>query len=92
MHTIAGPNRGFRFDTETNLPTMPAPDEEQVPVVDIPSGKDNNVAVYAEDRFRFNDHKTDVFAGTARRPQRLAREPDGVSCRAPASSTPCRRA
>ena len=63
VHTIAGPNRGFRFDTETNLPTTPAPDEEQVPVVDIPSGKDNNVSAYAEDRFSFNDHKTDVFAG-----------------------------
>jgi hypothetical protein len=63
VHTIAGPNRGFRFDTETNLPTTPGPGEEQVPVVDIPSGKDNNVAVYAEDRLSFNDQKTDVFAG-----------------------------
>jgi len=63
VHTIAGPNRGFRFDTETNLPTTPAAGEEQVPVVDVPSGKDNNVAVYAEDRLSFNDHKTDVFVG-----------------------------
>ena len=63
VHTIAGPNRGFRFDTETNLPTVPQAGEEQVPVVDIPSGKDNNVAAYAEDRFSFNHHKTDVFAG-----------------------------
>jgi outer membrane receptor protein involved in Fe transport len=63
VHTIAGPNRGFRFDTETNLPTVPAAGEEQVPVVDIPAGHDNNVAVYAEDRVSFNDHRTDVFAG-----------------------------
>ena len=63
VHTIAGPNRGFRFDAETNLPTTPAPSEEQVPVIDIPSGRDNNVAVYAEDQFSFNDGKTDVFAG-----------------------------
>ena len=63
VHTIAGPNRGFRFDTETNLPTAPNLGEEQVPVVDIPSGKDNNVAVYAEDRWSFNNAKTDVFAG-----------------------------
>ena len=34
----------------TNLPTVPAAGEEQVPVIDIPSGNDNNVAVYAEDR------------------------------------------
>jgi hypothetical protein len=63
VHTIAGPNRGFRFDTETNLPTTPNPGQDQVPVVDIPSGKDNDVAVYAEDRLSFNDRKTDVFAG-----------------------------
>jgi outer membrane receptor protein involved in Fe transport len=63
VHTIAGPNRGLRFDTETNLPTVPGPGEEQVPVIDIPSGTDNNTAVYAEDRISFNDHKTDVFAG-----------------------------
>jgi hypothetical protein len=63
VHTIAGPNRGFRFDTETNLPTTPTPGEEQVPVIDIPSGKDNNIAAYAEDHLRFNDDKTDVFAG-----------------------------
>jgi hypothetical protein len=63
VHTIAGPNRGFRFDTETNLPTTLAPGEQQVPVVDIPSGKDNDVAVYAEDRLSFNDRKSDVFAG-----------------------------
>jgi outer membrane receptor protein involved in Fe transport len=63
VHTIAGPNRGFRFDTETNLPTTPGPSEEQVPVIDIPSGTDNNVAVYVEDRLSFNDRKTDVFAG-----------------------------
>lgn len=63
VHTIAGPNRGFRFDNETNLPTTPAAGEEQVPVIDIPSGTDNNVAAYVEDRFSFNDRKTDVFAG-----------------------------
>ncbi len=63
VHTIAGPNRGFRFDTETNLPTAPVAGEEQVPVVDTPSGRDNNVAVYAEDRFSFNEGKTDVFVG-----------------------------
>ena len=63
VHTIAGPNRGFRFDTETNLPTVPAAGEQQVPVVDIPSGTDNDTAVYAEDRLSFNDHRTDVFAG-----------------------------
>jgi hypothetical protein len=64
VHTIAGPNRGFRFDTETNLPTTPAPDEEQVPVVDIPSGKDNNVSAYAK-------------IGSVQRPQdrRLRRHP-----------------
>jgi outer membrane receptor protein involved in Fe transport len=63
VHTIAGPNRGFRFDTVENLPTVPGAGEAQVPVIDIPSGKDNNAAVYAEDRLSFNDRKTDVFAG-----------------------------
>jgi outer membrane receptor protein involved in Fe transport len=63
VHTIAGPNRGFRFDTGTNLPTVPGAGEEQVPVIDIPSGNDNNVAPYAEHRITFNDRKTDVFAG-----------------------------
>ncbi|MEO8484011.1 MAG: TonB-dependent receptor plug domain-containing protein [Acidobacteriota bacterium] len=63
VHTIAGPNRGFRFDTTTNLPTVPGPGEEQVPVVDVPSGIDNNIAVYAEDRVRVNRGRTDLFAG-----------------------------
>lgn len=63
VHTVVGPNRGFRFDTETNLPTIPQANEEQVPVIDIPSGNDNAVAVYAEDRHTFNGRKTDVFAG-----------------------------
>ena len=63
VHTIAGPNRGFRFDTGTNLPTEPGPGEEQVPVVDIPSGNDNNIAPYAEHRITFNHGNTDVFAG-----------------------------
>ena len=63
VHTIAGPNRGFRFDTGTNLPTAPGSGEEQVPVVDIPSGNDNNIAPYAEHRITFNNQKTDVFAG-----------------------------
>ena len=63
VHTNAGPNRGFRFDTGTNLPTVRSPGEEQVPVIDIPSGKDNNVAAYAEHRASFNNHRTDVFAG-----------------------------
>jgi hypothetical protein len=63
VHTLVGPNRGFRFDTATNLPTTPAAGEEQVPVVDIPSGRDNTVAVYAEDRLTINDGKTDLFAG-----------------------------
>jgi outer membrane receptor protein involved in Fe transport len=63
VHTVVGPNRGFRFDSGTNLPTVPGPNEAQVPVIDIPSGNDNNVGVYAEDRVTFNDHKTDVFAG-----------------------------
>jgi outer membrane receptor for ferrienterochelin and colicin len=63
VHTVVGPNRGFRFDTATNLPTEPAAGEAQVPVVDVPSGNDNSIAVYAEDRLRFNDGRTDVFAG-----------------------------
>ena len=63
VHTVAGPNRGFRFDSGTNLPTVGAPGEQQVPVIDIPSGHDNNVAVYAEHRATFNDGRTDVFAG-----------------------------
>jgi outer membrane cobalamin receptor len=63
VHTAAGPNRGFRFDTGTNLPTVGSEGEEQVPVIDIPSGKDNNVAVYAEHRASLNDRKTDLFAG-----------------------------
>ena len=63
VHTVVGPNRGFRFDSGTNLPTVPGPNEAQVPVIDIPSGNDNSVGVYAEDRVTFNDHKTDVFAG-----------------------------
>lgn len=63
IHTVVGPNRGFRFDTATNLPTAPGAGEEQVPVIDIPSGNDNNAAVYAEDRLTFNDGRTDVFAG-----------------------------
>ena len=63
VHTNAGPNRGFRFDTGTNLPTDGAPGEEQVPVIDIPSGKDNNIAAYAEHRASFNDGRTDVFGG-----------------------------
>jgi outer membrane receptor protein involved in Fe transport len=63
VHTIAGPNRGFRFDTGTNLPTLPETGEEQVPVVDIPSGNDNDVGVYAEHRMRFSEGKTDVFGG-----------------------------
>jgi outer membrane receptor protein involved in Fe transport len=63
VHTIAGPNRGFRFDTGTNLPTNPASGEEQVPVIDIPSGNDNNAGLYAEDRFTFNGGKTNVFGG-----------------------------
>jgi outer membrane receptor protein involved in Fe transport len=63
VHTVAGPNRGFRFDTGTNLPTEVLPGEEQVPVIDIPSGKDNNFAVYAEHRASLNDGKTDLFAG-----------------------------
>ncbi len=61
--TAAGPNRGFRFDTGTNLPTVGAGGEQQVPVIDIPSGHDNNVAVYAEHRASFNRGRTDVFAG-----------------------------
>ena len=63
VHTNAGPNRGFRFDTATNLPTVGSPGEEQVPVIDIPSGKDNNLAVYAEHRASFNSGRTDVFGG-----------------------------
>ncbi|HEV8394044.1 MAG TPA: TonB-dependent receptor plug domain-containing protein [Vicinamibacterales bacterium] len=63
VHTVVGPNRGFRFDTATNLPTVPGPNEEQVPVVDIPSGNDNTVGAYAEDRVTFNGARTDVFAG-----------------------------
>jgi outer membrane cobalamin receptor len=63
VYTNAGPNRGFRFDTGTNLPTVGSGEEEQVPVIDIPSGHDNNVAVYAEHRASFNDRRTDVFGG-----------------------------
>lgn len=63
VHTNVGPNRGFRFDTATNLPTVPGNGEEQVPVVDIPSGRDNNIAGYAEHRMTFNQGRTDVFAG-----------------------------
>jgi len=63
VHTVVGPNRGFRFDTATNLPTVPGPNEEQVPVIDIPSGNDNTVGVYAEDRVTFNQARTDVFGG-----------------------------
>lgn len=63
VHTVAGPNRGFRFDTGTNLPTVGNGGEEQVPVVDIPPGRDNNVAVYAEHRVSLNEHRTDLFGG-----------------------------
>jgi hypothetical protein len=63
VHTVVGPNRGFRFDTTTDLPTVPGTGEEQVPVIDIPSGHDNTVGIYAEDRVNFNGGKTDVFAG-----------------------------
>jgi len=63
VHTVVGPNRGFRFDTGTNLPTVPGGNEEQVPVIDIPSGHDNNVAVYGEERVNVNGGKTDVFGG-----------------------------
>jgi outer membrane receptor protein involved in Fe transport len=63
VHTVVGPNRGFRFDTATDLPTVPGAGEEQVPVVDIPSGSDNTIGVYAEDRVTVNGGKTDVFAG-----------------------------
>jgi outer membrane receptor protein involved in Fe transport len=63
VHTIVGPNRGFRFDTATDLPTVPGTNEAQVPVIDIPSGTDNNVAAYAEERLQFNGGKTDLFAG-----------------------------
>jgi outer membrane cobalamin receptor len=63
VHTIAGPNRGFRFDTATDLPTVPATGEQQVPVIDIPSGNDNDVAAYVEDRQTFNDGRTTVFGG-----------------------------
>ena len=63
VHTIAGPNRGFRFDTATNLPTVPGPGEQQVPVIDIPSGNDNSTGVYVEDRYAFNDGQTSVFGG-----------------------------
>ena len=63
VHTIVGPNRGFRFDTATDLPTVPGSGEEQVPVIDIPSGHDNNVAVYGEERLTVNGGKTDLFAG-----------------------------
>ena len=63
VHTVAGPNRGFRFDTATNLPTAPAAAEEQVPIIDIPSGRDNTVAVYAEDRLTINGGSTDLFVG-----------------------------
>jgi hypothetical protein len=63
VHTIAGPNRGFRFDTGTDLPTVPGTGEQQVPVIDIPSGNDNDVAVYAEDRLTFNGGRTNVFGG-----------------------------
>jgi outer membrane receptor protein involved in Fe transport len=63
VHTLAGPNRGFRFDTATNLPTIPGPGEQQVPVIDIPSGRDNSVAAYVEDRLTLNDGRTDIFAG-----------------------------
>ncbi len=63
VHTVVGPNRGFRFDTGTDLPTVPAPGEEQVPVIDIPSGNDNNIAAYAEDRVTFNGGRTDIFGG-----------------------------
>jgi outer membrane receptor protein involved in Fe transport len=34
-----------------------------VPVIDIPSGNDNAVGVYAEDRVTFNASRTDVFGG-----------------------------
>jgi outer membrane receptor protein involved in Fe transport len=63
VHTIAGPNRGFRFDTATNLPTVAGPGEQQVPVIDIPSGNDNSAGVYVEDRYAFNEGKTSVFGG-----------------------------
>jgi outer membrane cobalamin receptor len=63
VRTVVGPNRGFRFDSATNLPTVPGANEQQVPVVDIPSGNDNTVGVYAEDRVTFNGARTDVFAG-----------------------------
>jgi outer membrane receptor protein involved in Fe transport len=63
VRTTVGPNRGLRFDTATNLPTVPGANEAQVPVIDIPSGTDNSVGVYAEDRVTFNASRTDVFAG-----------------------------
>jgi outer membrane receptor protein involved in Fe transport len=63
VHTDVGPNRGFRFDTSTNLPTVPGANEEQVPVIDIPSGNDNNAALYGEHRVTFGGGRTDVFAG-----------------------------
>jgi outer membrane receptor protein involved in Fe transport len=63
VRTVVGPNRGLRFDTATNLPTVPGPNEAQVPVIDIPSGNDNAVGVYAEDRVTFNQSRTDLFGG-----------------------------
>jgi hypothetical protein len=43
--------------------TVPAAGEQQVPLIDIPSGNDNSVGVYAEDRFTFNEGKTSLFGG-----------------------------
>jgi outer membrane receptor protein involved in Fe transport len=63
VHTDVGPNRGFRFDTSTNLPTVPGANEEQVPFIDIPSGKDNNAALYGEHRVTLGGGRTDIFAG-----------------------------
>lgn len=63
VHTIAGPNRGFRFDTYTNLPTAPGPGEEQVPVIDIRSGRDNSIAAYAEHHLTLLEGRMDAFAG-----------------------------
>ena len=63
VHTVVGPNRGFRFDVAENLPTTPLPGEAQVPVVDIPAGRDNSIGIYAEDRLRLNGGRTDLFVG-----------------------------
>lgn len=61
--TKVGPNRGFRYDVGTNLPTDPAPGEDQIPYIDIPSGYDNSLGLYFEDRYTFNGGKSQWFGG-----------------------------